>query len=228
VEHVDELIAGQALHALSEEDSERVALHAAECERCRRQLREAEAITASLAYAVPTLAPPPDLRERVLAAVEPVVSAPHAAPVAPAPRSRRPLRTGWWPRLSIVGLPVLAAAVIGLLVWNVSLRGDLNSLTGNLQRGHAVSLGNFGTVVTTAAGSSTLYASIAQAPAGKTYEAWVIHGQVAVPAGLFQGGGTLTLKLTAPAKPGDVIAITVEPAGGTKAPTTKPIAHQAV
>jgi anti-sigma-K factor RskA len=202
VEHVDELIAGQALHALSEEDSERVALHAAECERCRRQLREAEAITASLAYAVPTLAPPPDLRERVLAAVEPVVSA--------------------------VGMPVLAAAVIGLLVWNVSLRGDLNSLTGNLQRGHAVSLGNFGTVVTNATGSSTLYASIAQAPAGKTYEAWVMHGQVAVPAGLFKGGGTLTLKLTAPAKPGDVIAITVEPAGGTKAPTTKPIAHQAV
>jgi anti-sigma factor ChrR (cupin superfamily) len=80
VEHVDELIAGQALHALSDEDSERVALHVAECDRCRRQLREAEAIAASLAYAVPTLAPPPDLRDRVLAAVEPVVSAPQAAP----------------------------------------------------------------------------------------------------------------------------------------------------
>jgi anti-sigma-K factor RskA len=227
VEHVDELIPGQALYALSEEDSERVALHAAECERCRRQLREAEAIAASLAYAVPTLAPPPDLRERVLAAVEPVVSAPQATPaVAPAPRSRTPRRAGWWPRF--VGMPVLAAAVIGLLVWNVSLRGDLNSLTGNLQRGHAVSLGSIGTVVTKAGGSSTLYASIAQAPAGKTYEAWVIHGQVAVPAGLFEGGGTLTLKLTKPAKPGDVIAITIEPAGGTKAPTTKPIAHQAI
>jgi anti-sigma-K factor RskA len=227
VEHVDELIAGQALHALSEEDSERVALHAAECDRCRRQLREAEAIAASLAYAVPTLAPPPDLRERVLAAVEPGVSAPHSAPAAaPAPRSRRPVRAGWWPRLSAVGMPVLAAAVIGLLIWNVSLRGDLNSLTGNLQRGDARRLGNFGTVVTKAGGSSTLYASIAQAPAGKTYEAWVIHGQAAVPAGLFQGGGTLTLKLTEPAKPGDVIAITIEPAGGTKAPTTKPIAHQ--
>ena len=96
VEHVDELIAGQALYALSDEDSERVALHVAECERVPRQLREAEAIAASLAYAVPTLAPPPDLRERVLAAVEPVVSAP---PAAPRPR-RRPRRaeaplSGW-------------------------------------------------------------------------------------------------------------------------------------
>jgi anti-sigma-K factor RskA len=229
VEHVDELIAGQALYALSEEDSERVALHAAECEPCRRHLREAEAIAASLAYAVPTLAPPPDLRDRVLAAVEPVVSAqPAAAAAALAPRPRGPLRVAWWPRFSLVAMPVLAAAVLGLVVWNVSLRGDLNSLTGNLQRGHAVRLGNIGTVVTRAGGRSTLYASIARAPAGMTYEAWVIHGQVAVPAGLFDGGGKLTLTLTKPVKAGDVIAITVEPAGGTKTPTATPIAHQTI
>jgi anti-sigma factor RsiW len=59
VEHVDELIAGQALYALSPEDEERVALHVAECDSCRRQLREAEALAASLAYAVPAPAPPP-------------------------------------------------------------------------------------------------------------------------------------------------------------------------
>jgi anti-sigma-K factor RskA len=229
VEHVDELIAGQALYALSDEDSERVALHAAECEQCRRRLREAEAIAASLAYAVPALAPPPDLRDRVLAAVEPVVSAPPAVPAAaPGERPRRPHRAGWWPRLSVVAMPVLAAAVIGLLVWNFSLRGDLDSLTGNLQRGHAVRLGNVGTVITKAGGSSTLYASIVRAPAGKTYEAWVIHGKTAVPAGLFEGGGELILTLTKPAQPGDVIAITIEPAGGTKAPTTNPIAHDTV
>jgi anti-sigma-K factor RskA len=229
VEHVDELIAGQALYALSDEDSERVALHVAECGQCRRQLREAEALAASLAYAVPALAPPPDLRDRVLAAVEPVVSAQPAVPAAaPAERARRPLRAGWWPRFSVVAMPVLAAAVIGLLVWNFSLRGDLDSLTGNLQRGQAHRLGNVGTVITKAGGHSTLYASVVRAPAGKTYEAWVIHGQTAVPAGLFEGGGKLILTLTKPAKPGDVIAITIEPAGGTKAPTTTPIAHNKV
>jgi anti-sigma-K factor RskA len=229
VEHVDELIAGQALYALSEDDSERVALHTAECERCRMQLREAEAIAASLAYAVPTLAPPPDLRERLLAAVAPVVPVPLAAPVpASEPRRQRSLRPGWWPRVSAVAAPVLAAAAMGLLVWNVSLRGNLHSLEQSLQRGHAVRLGDIGTVVTKPGGSATLYASVVRAPAGKTYEAWVIHGQVAVPAGLFEGGGKLTLKLTKPAKPGDVVAITIEPAGGTRAPTTTPIAHDTV
>jgi anti-sigma-K factor RskA len=234
VEHVDELIAGQALYALSAEDSERVALHVAECERCRVQLREAEALAASLAYAVAPAAPPPDLRARLLAAVEPVVAAPPpvepvvAAAPATAPRREKPARTGWWPRFSTFAVPVLAVAVTGLVLWNVSLRGDLNSLTRNLQHAQAVPLGNVGTVVTGSGGGATIYARIARAPAGKTYEAWVIHGKAAVPAGLFQGGGTLTLKLTAPAEPGDVIAITIEPAGGSKVPTTPPFVHSTV
>ena len=75
VEHVDELIAGHALRALSSEDEERVVVHLAECEQCRRKLRETEAVAASLAYAVPQVAPPPELRERVLAISEPVVAA---------------------------------------------------------------------------------------------------------------------------------------------------------
>lgn len=230
MEHVDELIAGQALYALSEDDSERVALHTAECDTCRMRLREAEAIAASLAHIVPPSVPPPDLRERVLAAVEPVVSAAASPEPVPAPelRGQGRARRAWWPRLSAVAVPVLAAAALGLLVWNVSLRGNLDSLQHNLQQGHARRIGTIGTVVTKAGGSSTLYASIPRAPAGKTYEAWVIHGQVAVPAGLFQGGGRLELTLTKPARPGDVIAITIEPAGGSSAPTAKPIAHQTV
>ena len=228
MEHVDELIAGQALYALSDEDSERVALHTAECERCRVQLREAEAIAASLAYAVPTLTPPPELRERLLAAVEPVVPRARHRPARPSRAGSGRRGPAWWPRVSAVAVPVLAAAAIGLLVWNVSLRGNLDSLQQNLQRGHAVRLGDIGTVVTKPGGSATLYASVVRAPQGKTYEAWVIHGQVAVPAGLFEGGGKLTLTLTRPAKPGDVIAITIEPAGGSKSPTTPPIAHDTV
>jgi hypothetical protein len=115
-------------------------------------------------------------------------------------------------------------AVAGLVVWNVSLRGDLSSLHKNLQRSQVTSIGNVGSVVAAPGEHPTLYASLPSAPSGKTYEAWVIRGKVAVPAGLFQGGGTLTLTLTKPAKPGDVIAITIEPAGGSKQPTTKPFA----
>ena len=228
MEHVDELIAGQALYALSPEDEERVALHVAECDSCRRQLREAEALAASLAYAVPAATPPPDLRDRVLAAVEPVVEAAPATAEAPArPRQARRSRS-WWPRISAVAVPVLAAAVVGLVIWNVSLQGDLSGLHSNLYHGQAGNLRGVGNVIVTHNGNATLYASIAPAPPGKTYEAWVIRGKVALPAGIFQGGGTVNLQLTQNAHPGDVIAVTVEPAGGTKAPTSAPIAAHTV
>jgi anti-sigma-K factor RskA len=229
VEHVDELIAGQALYALSAHDEERVALHVAECDRCRRQLREVEALAASLAYAVPATAPPPDLRDRVLAAVEPVVEAAPARPTGgaarPAPRSRT---WSWWPRVSAVAVPALAAAVVGLAIWNVSLHSDLSGLHSQLFHGTTGHLRGVGNVVVKSDGNATLYASVRAAPPGKTYEAWVIRGKVALPAGLFKGGGTVNLKLSRDARPGDVIAVTVEPAGGTRKPTSAPIAAHTV
>jgi hypothetical protein len=48
------------------------------------------------------------------------------------------------------------------------------------------------------------------------------------PAGTFKGGGTVVLDLTAQARPGDQVAITVEPAGGSDQPTTKPIGAASV
>jgi Anti-sigma-K factor rskA len=60
-------------------------------------------------------------------------------------------------------------------------------------------------------------------PTGKTYEAWVIKPNVKAPepAGLFTGG-TGVVKLTKPVPAGAVVAITVEPAGGSAAPTQQP------
>jgi len=227
VEHVDELIAGHALRALSSEDEERVVAHLAECERCRRRLRETEAVAASLAYGVPQVAPPPELRSRVLAIAEPVVAAPAAeAPAAerPAQPARQRTRRGSWPRVALVAVPALAVALAAMLAWNVSLRNDLSTSRSDLANGAAVMLPGVGNVVAQTDGNATLFAHLRPAPAGKTYEAWVIRGGVALPAGVFDGGGTVELKLTQAAKPGDRIAVTIEPAGGSRKPTTTPIA----
>lgn len=60
-------------------------------------------------------------------------------------------------------------------------------------------------------------------PAGKTYQAWVIKPNVKAPqsAGLF-AGGTGVVKLTTSVPRGGIVAITVEPAGGSPAPTQTP------
>jgi len=226
VEHVDELIAGHALRALSSEDEERVVVHLAECERCRRRLRETEAVASSLAYGVPQVAPPPELRSRILAIAEPVVAAPAAAPAAEPPA--RPARVrpqrGWWPRFAAVAVPAMAIALVGMLAWNVSLRNDVNASRDDLSTGAAVALPGVGNVVAQTDGNATLFANLRPAPAGRTYEAWVIRGSAALPAGVFKGGGTVELHLTQSAKPGDKIAVTIEPAGGSQKPTTTPIA----
>ena len=223
MEHVDELIPAHAMRSLDPEDERVVATHLADCDRCRRMLADYESVSASLAYAAPRETPPPELRERLLASLEPVVEAPPAVVAEP-----RRTRFGWWPRVAAVAVPALAACVIGLLVWNVSLRDDLDSTKTSLASNRAVYLNNVGNVVADSGGNLTLYADLAPAPAGKTYEAWVIGSSGPIPAGTFDGGGTVVLDLTAQARPGDQIAVTVEPAGGSKQPTTKPIGAASV
>lgn len=73
-----------------------------------------------------------------------------------------------------------------------------------------------------ASGQATLVASgLPVLPAGQVYEAWVIADGVPVPAGLFasDASGPTVHPVTAPARGARTFAVTIEPAGGTPAPT---------
>jgi anti-sigma-K factor RskA len=223
VEHVDELIPAHALRSLDPADEQAVEAHLAGCERCRLQLAEFESVAATLAYAAPAAAPPPDLRARVLGAVEPVVEAPPVTLEAAASPAQRMAWRWSWPRIAAVAAPVFAALALALGIWNISLRNDLDSTKTQLADGSVVHLGNVGNVVAHG-GKATLYADLKPAPPGKVYEAWVIRDGKPIPAGAFDGGGRTELDLTAPVKQGDQVAITVEPAPGVDQPTSKPIA----
>jgi hypothetical protein len=61
------------------------------------------------------------------------------------------------------------------------------------------------------------------APAGKTWEAWVIHGDTPVRAGITDERGITTLELAAPLGSGDTVAVTAEPPGGVDSPTGPPV-----
>ena len=213
MEHVDELIPAHALRALDPDDERIVTAHLAGCERCRMQLRDFEGVAAALAYASPSLAPPAELRDRVLAAIAPV-AAPQTAPAA-APARRAGPRFGWWPRLSLVAVPALSAAVVALALWNISLHDSLSnrSVTG------VTPVGGVANAVSYRNGGVTLFAKLPTAAPGHVYEAWVIHGANSTPlaAGTFHGG-ILSFTLTRDAKAGDTIAITLEPGNGGPAP----------
>jgi hypothetical protein len=64
-------------------------------------------------------------------------------------------------------------------------------------------------------------------PPGKTYEMWMIRGGKPAPAGLFlsnrQGNAVHLYRPTSAPLPSDVVAVTLENAGGVNAPTSQPI-----
>lgn len=66
-------------------------------------------------------------------------------------------------------------------------------------------------------------------PAGKTYELWLQHDDVMVPAGLMSSasaGSPMMTLLEGQLSGATAVGITVEPAGGSPAPTTEPIMVQ--
>jgi len=61
-------------------------------------------------------------------------------------------------------------------------------------------------------------------PDDQTCQIWVISDEVPKPSGLFQPEGNMTAApITNSIKRADVIAVTVEPAGGSKKPTSDPV-----
>jgi hypothetical protein len=140
-------------------------------------------------------------------------------------------------------VPVAAAAAVaacvalGLGIWAASLSNKLDRRTqalGNQERitailsdpnarRNAFEAGR-GTLVVSSSGAAVLVLNrLAAARPGRTYEAWVAAGASPQPAGTFDGGGDVNVVLLARRVPRDAaVLLTVEPDGGTEAPTTHP------
>jgi anti-sigma-K factor RskA len=151
--------------------------------------------------------PPPTLRHRIL---------------EEARRERAnaiPLRPRWAFRAAAAVAAVAACVAIGLGVWAASLHDQLG------QRPEAVRVnGADASVIITPENEATLVVrSLPPAPAGKTYEAWVIQGDEPAPAGTFAGGGRVAFALTRKVPDGAIVAVTLERAGGVRHPTTNPL-----
>jgi anti-sigma factor RsiW len=205
-----DLTAAYALDALDADDARAYEQHLAGCERCRDELASLSAAAGSLAYAVLPVEPPAALRDRILQAA--AAERPNVVPLRPRTYARP---------LAVVAA-VAACAVVGLGVWNVVLHNDLNSAKQAL-RGVPLT-GASGSVVVGAGGRGALVVSnLSAAPAGKTYEAWVIEHGRALPAGTFGGGGrTIVIRLSRALPAGAIVAVTIERAGGAEQPTHKP------
>ena len=156
-----------------------------------------------------------------------------------------PLRRRW---IVAAGLAAAAFAVaaVGLAAWAVSLSSssdnqrraasEARALARDRARGLAVlsgpkskritltgAKGRLVLVVAPSGQAVLIVSGLDRAPAGKSYEAWVLSGKTPEPAGLFAGGPELVLPLSRPVPRGAQVAVTLEPARGADWPTSKPL-----
>jgi hypothetical protein len=166
----DALAVGWAMSALDPEDEAIFLPHLAVCDRCTELVAQTTLTVGDIGFSVPDEAPPPALKDRLMAAVRneprggagpgwapPPPPPPFSPPVPlPAePRREPPVRGGAPAGADAVPLaarrarrwaPLTAAAaaavlVVGLGGWNIKLRSDESDLRGSLaQRDQVIEL----------------------------------------------------------------------------------------
>jgi anti-sigma-K factor RskA len=113
----------------------------------------------------------------------------------------------------VMAVAAVAASVaaVGLGLWANSLRDEerVVAIESESAAGNLIVAGD----------EATLVVCLNEAPAGKTYEAWVIERDTPRPAGLFPGG-CQSVPLEEPVSSGNVVAVTLEDEGGADSPTS--------
>jgi anti-sigma-K factor RskA len=194
---IHDLAAAYAVNALDPEDRWTYERHLDTCERCRNELAALREGATQLAYAAEGPEPSPELRERILRAAR-----------EERPAAVTPIRRRWLFPATAVAAVAATLAAIGLGLWGNSLRGpEQRVVPMEGGPGRVVISGDEASIVT----------CVDPAPAGKTYEAWVIENDVPRPAGLFRGGCD-TVELARPVQSGVTVAVTLEAAGGVETP----------
>jgi anti-sigma-K factor RskA len=206
-------VAPYALDALDADEEREFEEHLASCEACREELASLREATAALAYGAAGPAPPPELKQRILA--EAKAERPNVVSL--------PRRRSWTAPLATAAA-VAAAVAIGVGVWTATRPATNDAFATVLAKPGAklVPMGARGTLAVAPDGSAAIALTVPRAPAGKTYEAWVIRDGAAKRAGLFSRA--TVLRLQGPVPRGSVVAVTLERSGGVDQPTRKPLA----
>jgi anti-sigma-K factor RskA len=237
------LAAPYALNALDAAERRDFEAHLDRCQKCAADVRLLAGAAARLAGPAAT-APPAGLRDRVLAAVATTPQEPRPVPDAPAaePVRPRPVRV----RLLVpVALGTAAVAVAAAVLFAVRAGSaddrldqaraqaravaqvlaapDARSVNGRDAQGRGIGLvtsARQGRAVVTVTG-------LAAPPSGHVHQLWLTRpGRPAVSLGLLDGDAPLVA--TGLTQATAALAVTTEPAGGSRQPTTPPLTQLAL
>jgi hypothetical protein len=225
-----------ALDALTGPELSRFERHLTRCPACEHEVHGFRETGARLAVAV-AATPPPRFRPRVLAAMRATRQDPPLTPGAAAHRWRWPRPVPW---LAAAVAAVAVAAAVALGVVQSVTQHRLDQAQAQIKAAAAVLAApdaRLTVQATTAGGTASVVSSqsrhamvistagLPELGGGRVYEVWFLAPGRIRPAGLLpQAAGGRTAPLLADGlTAGDRIGLSVEPAGGSKQPTTTPI-----
>ncbi|QYJ03174.1 anti-sigma factor [Nocardioides panacisoli] len=238
---VHALSGAYAVDALDEHERARFEQHLRACPECRTEVDSLREGAATLGIE-DAMAPPPALREQVLTGIESVRPLPPLSPAVDEPAvdtlsARRARR-----RVGGFGTPLLVAASIILVLaagflltmpWStapeapptateqVLTADDASRVSQEFPDGSRATI-----VVSREVGRAVILTEdMEPAPPGKDYQLWLQDAEKGMAgAGLMPDERDATVLLDGDASQAIGVGITVEPAGGSESPTTKPIA----
>ncbi len=234
-----ELAGLYVLDALEPAERAKVADHLASCTQAHDEFKEVGGVVPALATLADPVGAPAALKNKVLAdyrARTGTGAVWQPAPVATT-RPARPSWLGWAAAAAAVLLAVTAgwaytaqsradaeahrAQVLAQAIDLMAAPGSSVALLAG--SGSAAGANGFAAVGSNGTGYMVVV-DLPPAPAGKTYQAWYIIDGRPVSAGLLSadanGFGVTSISATNNAQ---VIALTIEPAGGSEQPTTDPV-----
>jgi anti-sigma-K factor RskA len=231
------LVAAYALDALDPTESAAFEEHLASCELCVEELRGMRETTAALGDAVAET-PPDALRARVLEQAsrmpqtdrEPVSSVVDISEVRSRRRGVNSVLAG------VAAAAVIVAGALGVSTYQANQRADdLQVVAGQLSALLAdpeasvertqVTGGGTGTLIVSPSREEAVFltSSLPETDPGQTYQLWAIDEVGATSVGLLEpDAGRATELVDLP--PGTTtFGMSIEPAGGSPAPTTEPV-----
>jgi anti-sigma-K factor RskA len=230
-----EMIPARALSTLDAAEERALNEHLENCAECRKELEDWQATAATLALASDPAEPSPKVRERILSEVrKDRSSTPEVIPFKSPPRN---VWSSFGTLGAIAAVVLFTALSIGLAVlWRqnqrlarenkfVALVNTPGARVSEL-RGVEPGQGETAKLAYDRAGRAILMASkLPSVPQGKAYQLWFIVGdKPPVPGKTFvpdkTGNAILEDEIPRDAVDASVFAITVEPEGGSSAPTS--------
>jgi anti-sigma-K factor RskA len=222
------------LEALPEGERADFERHLAGCELCRDDVADLQVAADALPASVEQLAPPPELKARIMAVVqaEAELLAAAAGPRADLPeRAPRRRRFAGLSLRPLAGLAVAGVLALGVVV-GVALDDGGSGRTVSAQVDKISASGARAQLEIRDRDSRLVVAGLPAPPKDRVYQVWLKRdGEAAEPtSSLFtpRADGSGSVSVPGSLKGVDQVLVTDEPAGGSQVPTRQPVITAAI